>query len=146
MSAEEPRGEGLNVAQALFWLVEEDAGVAPMLARMRQRAGYEPSQVDAAMGWPAGRCEAVEAGQVRFDDRREAAALLGVLGGREVAEAALVEVAAERLGEWASGGRTVGEMMVVFSAYLAVSRGDPELLEIAALELSLRRGRMGAAS
>lgn len=142
----EPPGDGLNVAQALFSLLEEDAGLAPMLVRMRQRAGYEPSQVDAAMGWPAGRCEAVEAGRVRFDDRGEAAALLELMGGREVVEAAVVEIGAERLREWLSGGRTADELLVVFSVYLAVRRGDPELLRIAALELWLRLDRVGAAS
>ncbi|HMB52212.1 MAG TPA: hypothetical protein VKU40_02775 [Thermoanaerobaculia bacterium] len=61
----------VSVERALLELLSADVGVESVLRELRRASELHASAVDRAMGWPEGRCEAVEAGDVRLEEGEE---------------------------------------------------------------------------
>jgi len=130
----------LSVEATLWALVQEGVSLGRLVGAVRRRAGRSPSEVDEAMGWPAGRCEAVEGGEAELEERDEIGRLLRGLGGRPVVEEVLVEVAVEQVRRGLAQTRKLTDALVLYAAWRAVQKHDPQLLLTAVLEFATRVG------
>jgi hypothetical protein len=130
----------LSVERALLELLSADVGVESILRELRRASELDASAVDRAMGWPEGRCEAVEAGEVRLEKVKEIVRLKRCLGGQAAVERVVVEMAVSEVSQGLEGGPLPHQVLVVYACYLAVRDADVALLYSAMLELAATLG------